>query len=83
MLKGLLMRGQSSQVPGPPSAPVDVDENGTGAPSTTDASPSGASGAESIYGNTAQDPGNEVRFSVELTCIDQLKDTYSLVLKET
>ncbi|KIM50821.1 hypothetical protein SCLCIDRAFT_33964 [Scleroderma citrinum Foug A] len=59
-----------------PSAPVDVDENGTGAPSPMDASPSGARGsAEPIYGDTAQDAGDEVRFSVELTRIDQLKDT--------
>ena len=73
------MRRQSSQVSGPPSAPVDVDENGTGAPSPTDASPSGASsGAEPIYKDTAQDAGDEVRFSVELTRIDRLEDTYSL-----
>ena len=79
MLKGLLMRRQSSQVSGPPAAPVDVDEN---APSPTDASPSGASGGvEPIYGDTTQDAGDEVRFSVELTRIDRLKDTYSLDIR--
>jgi len=76
MLKGLLMHRQSSQVSGPPAAPVDVDEN---APSLADATPSGASGGvEPIYGDTAQDAGDEVCFSVELTHIDRLKDTYSL-----
>ena len=33
--------------------------------------------AESIYGNTAQDPDDEVRFSVKLMHIDRLKDSYS------
>ena len=76
-LKGLLMRRQSSQVSGPPSAPVDVDENGIGAPSLTDAFPSGASSsAEPIYGDTAQDAGDEVRFSVELTRIIRLAQGY-------
>ena len=73
------MRGQLSQVSGPPSAPVDVDENGTGAPSPTDASPPGASSsALPTYGDTAQDAGDEVRSLVELTRTDRLKDTYSL-----
>lgn len=82
MLKGLLMRRQSSQVSGvaptPPSLPAD-DENVTAAPSPVDQSPSG--GAEPIYGDTSQDAGDEVRFSVELTRIDRLKDTYSLDIR--
>ena len=82
MLKGLLMRRQSSQVSGPPPTPADADENGTGAPSpTADASPSGSGGVEPIYGDVAQDAGDEVRFSVELTRIDRLKDTYSLDIR--
>ena len=57
-------------------------ENGSGAPSPTDASPSGASSStEPIYGHTAQDAGDKVRFSVELTRIDWFKDTYSLDIR--
>ncbi|KAG6335082.1 hypothetical protein ID866_4010 [Astraeus odoratus] len=81
MLKGLLMKRQSSQVSGvvssPPSVSID-DENVTAAPSPTDQSPSGV---EPIYGDTSQDAGDEVRFSVELTRIDRLKDTYSLDIR--
>ena len=59
---------------------MDVDENGTGAPSPMDASPSGASsGAKPTYKDTAQDAGDEVRFSVELTPIVWI----SGVIKET
>ena len=55
ILKGLLMQRQSRQVLGPPFVPVDVDENGTGAPLPTDASLSDASGGgEPIYRDTAQ-----------------------------
>ncbi|KAI6119103.1 Pkinase-domain-containing protein [Pisolithus croceorrhizus] len=81
MLKGLLMRRQSSQVSGvaptPPSLPAD-DENVTAAPSPVDQSPGGT---EPIYGDSSQDAGDEVRFSVELTRIDRLKDTYSLDIR--
>ncbi|KIM59647.1 hypothetical protein SCLCIDRAFT_55606, partial [Scleroderma citrinum Foug A] len=42
---------------------------------------SASGGAEPIYGDTAQDAGDEVRFSVELTRIDRLKDTYSLDIR--
>ena len=34
--------------------------------------------ATMIYGDTQQDLGEEVRFSVELTRIDRLDDTYSM-----
>lgn len=82
MLKGLLMRRQSSQVSGvaptPPSLSAD-DENITAAPSPVDQSPPG--GVEPIYGDSTQDAGDEVRFSVELTRIDRLKDTYSLDIR--
>ena len=63
--------------------PVDVDENSTGTLSPTDASPSGASGGvePSIHGDTAQDAGDEGRFSVRLERIDRLKDTYSLDIR--
>ena len=57
MLKGLLMQRQSRQhqVLGLPFAPMDVDENGTGAPLPTDASLSEASSSSKpIYRDTAQ-----------------------------
>ncbi|KAF8837890.1 Pkinase-domain-containing protein [Paxillus ammoniavirescens] len=82
MLKGLLMRRQSSQVSGvaslQPSLSID-DENVATTSSPTEQSPSGAT--EPVYGDTAQDAGDEVRFSVELTRIDRLKDTYSLDIR--
>ncbi|KIM59636.1 hypothetical protein SCLCIDRAFT_62760, partial [Scleroderma citrinum Foug A] len=39
------------------------------------------SGLAPMYGDTAQDAGDKVRFSVELTRIDRLKDTYSLDIR--
>ena len=73
------MRRQSSQVSGvAPSLPLE-DENPTTAPSPVESTPSGV--GEPIYGDTAQDAGDEVRFSVELTRIDRLKDTYSLDIR--
>ncbi|KIJ64318.1 hypothetical protein HYDPIDRAFT_28762 [Hydnomerulius pinastri MD-312] len=82
MLKGLLMRRQSSQVSGvvssQPSLSLD-DENVTAAPSPTEQSP--ASAGEPVYGDVTQDAGDEVRFSVEITRIDRLKDTYSLDIR--
>ena len=75
------MRRQSSQVSGVPSThPSSLDDdNATTAPSPVDASPSSV--AEPVYGDVAQDAGDEVRFSVELTRIDRLKDTYSLDIR--
>lgn len=76
------MRRQSSQVSGVasthPSLPLD-DENPTTAPSPVEPTSSGV--GEPIYGDTAQDAGDEVRFSIELTRIDRLKDTYSLDIR--
>lgn len=79
MLKGLLMRRQSSQVSGvaPSQASMD-DDTGATVSSPVD-SPSGIH--EAIYGDTSQDAGDEVRFSIELTRIDRLKDTYSLDIR--
>jgi hypothetical protein len=37
--------------------------------------------AEPIYGDKAADQGDEVRFSVELTRIDRLDDTFSLDIR--
>ncbi len=38
-------------------------------------------GLDTIYGDTQQDAGDEVRFSVELTRLDRLDDTYSLDIR--
>ncbi|KAF9560325.1 Pkinase-domain-containing protein [Agrocybe pediades] len=43
------------------------------------ASGSGAGGP--VYGDPSQDAGDEVRFSVELTRLDRLNDTYSLDIR--
>lgn len=79
MLKGLLMRRQSSQVSGvaPSQASMD-DDTGAMASSPVD---SQLGNHEAIYGDTTQDAGDEVRFSIELTRIDRLKDTYSLDIR--
>lgn len=36
---------------------------------------------EPIFGDTTQDAGDEVRFSVELTRMDRLNDTFSLDIR--
>jgi protein-serine/threonine kinase len=36
---------------------------------------------ETAYGDPTQDAGDEVRFSVELTRIDRLNDTFSLDIR--
>ncbi|KAG6872682.1 hypothetical protein C0995_007660 [Termitomyces sp. Mi166 len=76
MLRGLLMRRQSSQA------------SATGLASSLDDDPSSPLATESTgimhattYGDPAQDAGDEVRFSVELTRIDRLNDTYSLDIR--
>ncbi|KAF8131160.1 hypothetical protein EV363DRAFT_1331862 [Boletus edulis] len=55
----------------------------TASPSLTnrpvEPTPSGV--GEPIYGDTAQDAGDGVRFSIEVTQIDRLKDTYSLDIR--
>ncbi|KAJ7788938.1 hypothetical protein B0H14DRAFT_3162342 [Mycena olivaceomarginata] len=37
--------------------------------------------AETVYGTAVEDAGDEVRFSVELTRLDRLNDTYSLDIR--
>ena len=81
MLRGLLMRRQSSQV----SAFTHAESQNASeaaliaAAPTTDA-PAQITG-EPIYGGVQQDQGDEVRFSVELTRLDRLDDTYSLDIR--
>lgn len=73
MLKGLLMRRQSSQVASLPSANLEEDHSVVvSEPLTT---------TDIAYGDPSQDAGDEVRFSVEITRIDRLNDTYSLDIR--
>ena len=79
MLKGLLMRRQSSQVsgeteaPSPEMAASPVLPGGGGG--------GGAPPPEPMYGDPTQDQGDEVRFYVELTKLEGLKDTYSIDIR--
>ncbi|KAF5329573.1 hypothetical protein D9619_009000 [Psilocybe cf. subviscida] len=78
MLRGLLMRRQSSQVSnnGPPSAhPSLAFDDETSVVVNEPLS------METIYGDPNQDAGDEVRFYVELTRLDRLNDTYSLDIR--
>lgn len=77
------MRRQSSQVStsglgSQPSLSLD-DDTPTSTPITQE--PSSSSIQEPLYGDSAQDAGDEVRFSVELTRLDRLNDTFSLDIR--
>ncbi|KAF7312140.1 Non-specific serine/threonine protein kinase [Mycena indigotica] len=80
MLRGLLMRRQSSQVSsaGPGSTSLDGDDplNNSGILTSEPASL-----ADTVYGESSEDAGDEVRFSVELTRIDRITDMYSLDIR--
>ncbi|RXW22535.1 hypothetical protein EST38_g3306 [Candolleomyces aberdarensis] len=76
MLRGLLMRRQSSQVSTSASQPSLAFDDET---SVVVSEPLVMSDA--AYGDPSQDAGDEVRFSVELTRIDRLTDTYSLDIR--
>ncbi|KAJ7468708.1 CAMK/CAMKL/Kin4 protein kinase [Mycena latifolia] len=80
MLRGLLMRRQSSQVSGGagPSTSFDGDEslNNSGILSAEPVAQ-----VDTVYGESPEDAGDEVRFSVELTRLDRLNDTYSLDIR--
>ena len=85
MLKGLLMRRQSSQVSNPGSPPVESESSSPGNnesnPSLTTPTSEQPSTVSTLYGDQSQDQGGEVRFSVELTRLDRLEDTYSLDIR--
>ncbi|TFY62253.1 hypothetical protein EVJ58_g3973 [Rhodofomes roseus] len=86
MLRGLLMRRQSSQVSTNSlnqSAAQSYDGETSPDALMAAAVPGGSDVpvVESIYGDTQQDQGDEIRFSVELTRIDRLDDTYSLDIR--
>ncbi|KAF9078306.1 hypothetical protein BDP27DRAFT_1280773 [Rhodocollybia butyracea] len=72
MLRGLLMRRQSSQV----SSGAYDDET----PNSSVVLPDSAA-QELLYGDPSEDVGDEVRFSVELTKLSGLNDTYSLDIR--
>ncbi|CAL1697751.1 unnamed protein product [Somion occarium] len=75
MLRGLLMRRQSSQA-GPATSPAIEND-----PEAVLAAAVPGDGKEILYGDSQQDQGDEVRFSVELTRLDRLDDTYSLDIR--
>lgn len=89
MLRGLLMRRQSSQVSTGTLHQVSPSLESEAASDTVlvGAAPAGSGevpspiSLETIYGDTVQDAGDEVRFSVELTRLDRLDDTYSLDIR--
>jgi protein-serine/threonine kinase len=55
---------------------VDNPSNSSSVPADRPPSPDAA-----VYGDQAEDVGDEVRFSVELTRLDRLKDMYSLDIR--
>ena len=87
------MRCQSSQVsasplvPLGPSASFDDPDVSLVSPisplSSSDPNhlPPSETSSELLYGPPTQDIGDEVRFSVELTRLDRLNDTYSLDIR--
>jgi protein-serine/threonine kinase len=84
MLKGLLMRRQSSQVSGgadPETSSPEISSSPILSSPGTQAVSSGELGPEPVYGDPSQDQGDEVRFYVELTKLDGLKDTYSIDIR--
>lgn len=86
MLRGLLMRRQSSQVSshGPASSQPSLafdDETSVVVSEPMVMGAPGASVVEAAYGDPTQDAGDEVRFSVELTRLDRLNDTFSLDIR--
>ncbi|KAG7447194.1 Pkinase-domain-containing protein [Guyanagaster necrorhizus] len=75
MLRGLLMRRQSSHVSQPGNMAVSFEEEPSVMVLETGAV------LDPVYGDSTEDVGDEVRFSVELTRMDRLNDTYSLDIR--
>lgn len=76
MLRGLLMR-RGSHTPAPQFSTQGLEDEERGSPLEL---PEGAP-KEPIYGDRTIDMQDEVRFSVELTRIDRLEDTFSLDIR--
>lgn len=75
------MRRQSSQVSAVAQADTqNASEAALAAIAPATDAPAQITG-EPVYGSTPQDQGDEVRFSVELTRLDRLDDTYSLDIR--
>ena len=84
MLRGLLMRRQSSQVSNQSIQPSFESESTADVSQTytpTEALANIPVRAETIYGDRSIDQGDEVRFSVELTRIEGLDDMVSLDIR--
>jgi protein-serine/threonine kinase len=81
MLKGLLMRRQSSQVSTDIEAPSPEIVTSPVLTPGGRTLPPGEMVCEPVYGDPIQDQGDEVRFYVELTKLDGLKDTYSIDIR--
>lgn len=84
MLRGLWSRRQSSQVSTTSSRHANFGDVGNPSNLLEDDSVLVAEpGAmvEPAFGDPTQDAGDEVRFSVELTRLDRLNDTYSLDIR--
>ena len=80
MLKGLLMRRQSSQV----SSNSALDDEVGPSPVSTAGGHSALAletAHEPVYGDPSTDAGDEVCFSVEITRLSGLNDTYSLDIR--
>ena len=73
------MRRQSSQVSAT-QVPFDVDDSVLDATSPS-SEPLSSLTTPSVYGDSADDAGDEVRFSVEVTRIDKLENVYSLDIR--
>jgi len=80
MLRGLLMRRQSSQVSSSGLDDEMASPGGNTSISSVVTSEPGST-VETIYGDIATDAGDEVRFSVELTKLDRLTDMFSLDIR--
>lgn len=92
MLKGLLMRRQSSQVSNSASpttsagASPNMDNNdaldaSNSSLAVNGGEPVSSTGSPTIFGDQTEDQGGEVRFSVELTRLDRLDELYSLDIR--
>ena len=78
------MRRQSSQVSGDTEAPSPEMTTPPILSPGGSVQPPGGRGEmvhEPVYGDPTQDQGDEVRFYVELTKLDGLKDTYSIDIR--
>lgn len=79
MLRGLLLR-RGSHSPAPQFTSPNLDDDDRGASPINSSDPASIN-KEPIYGERTLDMQDEVRFSVELTRIDRLEETFSLDIR--